>query len=102
MLTEQYSEDVLDVALHPTGLYAVVAMVSRALFTVIGPNGLKERMMFDVKGCRMAKFSLSGHMMAFVIDDIHIHIYCAITFEKRFHFEGHKAKVGAPRALQAT
>lgn len=93
VLTEQYSEDVLDVALHPTGLYAVVVMASRALFTVIGPNGLKERMVFDIANCRMAKFSLSGHMMAFVIDGNHIHIYCAITFEKRFHFEGHKAKV---------
>lgn len=97
ILTKEFNEDVLGVAMHPTGHYAVVSMVSRALFVVIRNKELLEWKTFDVAGCSMLEFSMSGHMIAFVINDVQIHIYCATSFEKRFELKGHKGKVSCKK-----
>jgi cilia- and flagella-associated protein 57 len=93
LLSQHYDEDVHDVALHPTGSYAVVAFQDRVVFNVIYDSvALKPRREFPAANCYLVRFSLSGHMFA-VINDLVVDVYCSITFDKRFTLTGHKNKV---------
>ncbi|XP_060845642.1 cilia- and flagella-associated protein 57-like [Rhopalosiphum padi] len=93
LLSQHYDEDVHDVALHPTGSYAVVAFQDRVVFNVIYDSvALKPRREFPAANCYLVRFSLSGHMFA-VINDLVVDVYCSITFDKRFTLTGHKNKI---------
>lgn len=101
LLSVYYTEDVTDVSLHPTGLYALVATVSRVIFCVVHVDTMKPKRSFDVPGgCPVAKFSDAGHMFAIVVDLSTVHVYSTITFQRLFEFANNKGAVsGHPRPL---
>lgn len=99
LLSADYSEDVVDVSLHPTGLYAIVATASRVIFIVIYADALKPERSFDVAGCRLVKFSNAGHVFAVVVDEINVHVYSSITFQKLYELVGNNSAVRNRRDL---
>uniref|UniRef100_A0A2S2R5C2 WD repeat-containing protein 65 n=1 Tax=Sipha flava TaxID=143950 RepID=A0A2S2R5C2_9HEMI len=93
LLTERYAEDVLDVSLHPSGLYALVAFARSVTFNVVSrTDGLVPRRTFGAEDCRGTRFSGSGHMFA-VTDGTSVDVYCSVTFAKCFKLNGHQSAI---------
>lgn len=96
LLSARYpDDDVLDVALHPTGLYAVLAFRGRAVFaTVRGPVGeLMLRPRAEIEGSGdLVRFSRAGHKFA-VVDGPNVRVYCSVTFRRLFDVAAHDARV---------
>lgn len=90
-------DDVLDVALHPTGLHAVLAFRGRVVFvTLHGPvDELMLRPSIEIAGGGdLVCFSEAGHKFA-VVDGPEVHVYCAITFRSLFDIAAHGARVSS-------
>lgn len=102
LLSVDYAEDVADVSLHPTGLYAVVATASRVAFCVVHADALRPERTFDLPGCRLARFSNAGHAFAVAVDGGNVRAYSSITFQTLFELAGDVCTVntkcaGGPR-----
>lgn len=91
--TQRYAEHVLDVALDPSGLYAVVAFAGRVQFCAAHVDGLRPRREYAVAGCRLTRFSTSGHMFAVAADGPTLDVYSTVTGDKRFSVTAHEDTV---------
>lgn len=94
--TQWFPEHLLDVTLHPSGLYAVVALASRVQFCAVYADGLRVRREYDVAGSRMTRFSTSGHAFA-VIDGRLVVSYNGVTGDRMFTISGHEGTVSYRR-----
>lgn len=92
--TRRYADDVLDVSLHPTGLYALVATANSVAFHVLFDDGPRPQpwRLLPVASCQLTRFSSSGHMFA-LVHGANVDVYCSVTFRKRFELDGHKNTV---------
>jgi len=84
LLSVDYPEDVADVSLHPTGLYAIVATAGRVAFCVVYADALRPARTFELAGCRLARFSNAGHAFAVAVDGGNVLAYSSITFQTLF------------------
>ncbi|XP_046661792.1 cilia- and flagella-associated protein 57 [Homalodisca vitripennis] len=88
ILTKHYQEDIFSVALHPTGLYAVVGFSDKLRFMLVLLDDLVTTREFSIRTCREAAFSNTGNMFAAVNASV-IQIYCVVTFQCVYYLKGH-------------
>lgn len=91
-LCKRYLEDMSAVALHPTGLFAVVGFSDKLRFITILIDDFISTREFAVRACKEVCFSTMGHLFAAVNGNI-IQIYSTITFEHMFNLKGHNGLV---------
>ncbi|XP_031354286.1 cilia- and flagella-associated protein 57 [Photinus pyralis] len=91
-LIKQFQEDIRGVALHPTGLYAVVGFSDKLRFLTIMIDDFVTTREFPIRNCRSCTFSNMGHYFAATNGNL-IQVYSTTTFENVFNLKGHNGKL---------
>lgn len=94
-LTKQFQEDIRGVALHPSGLYAVVGFSDKLRFLTIMIDDFVATREFPIRNCRECRFSSMGEFFVATNGNL-IQVYSTITFENVFNLKGHSGKVCFP------
>ncbi|XP_039288105.1 cilia- and flagella-associated protein 57 isoform X2 [Nilaparvata lugens] len=94
IMEKKYAESIYTLALHPTGLYAVMGFKDRLEYKLVLIDDLKSIRTFPIRTCNEARFSKSGHMFA-AVNMFDIQIYSTITFHLVFTFKGHTGKINS-------
>ena len=98
-LCKTYLEDVHGVALHPTGIFAVVGFSDKLRFLTILMDDLLTMREFPVRNCKLCTFSKLGHLFAAANGNV-IQVYSSISFEHMFNLKGHNGRVSSKNSLQ--
>ncbi|XP_022907952.2 cilia- and flagella-associated protein 57 [Onthophagus taurus] len=91
-LVKTYLEEIHGLALHPTGLYAVVGFSDKLRFLTILLDDLEMTREFSVRNCKLVSFSNLGHIFAAANGNI-IQVYSSVSFEHMFNLKGHNGRV---------
>lgn len=92
ILSKKYEENLYAVAMHPMGLYALVAFNSKLKFMIIMIDDLRETTKFDVRCCDVCQFSMNGHLFAVVNANV-IQLYSVINYKNVMDLKGHNGLV---------
>jgi len=94
-LTHQFTEEVLAVAFHPSGLHLLVALTDKIQFCNILSKSLNSFKQVTVKNCSEIRFSHGGHLFAAAMNSSHIHVYNFYTTDcpLPMQYTGHTNKV---------
>ncbi|CAH2006904.1 unnamed protein product [Acanthoscelides obtectus] len=91
-LVQNFEDDIFSVALHPTGLYAVVGFSDKLRFMTIMIDDILNTKEFNIRACRLTSFSKLGHMFAATNGNI-IQIYSSINFQQMYVLKGHNGEI---------
>ncbi|KAJ8923117.1 hypothetical protein NQ315_001670 [Exocentrus adspersus] len=91
-LIHTFEDDISSVALHPTGLYAVIGFSDKLRYMTIMIDDMLMTKEFNIRSCRMTSFSRLGHLFAAANANV-IQIYSSITFELMYILKGHIGKI---------
>ncbi|KAJ8941065.1 hypothetical protein NQ314_010502 [Rhamnusium bicolor] len=91
-LIQHFEDDIYSIALHPTGLYAVVGFSDKLRYMTIMIDDIITTKEFHIRSCRMVSFSKMGHLFAAANVNV-IQVYSSITFEQMYIFKGHNGKI---------
>lgn len=92
VMSKKYEENLYAVAMHPMGLYALVAFNSKLKFMIIMIDDLRETTKFDVRCCDVCQFSMNGHLFAVVNANV-IQLYSVINYKNVMDLKGHNGLV---------
>jgi cilia- and flagella-associated protein 57 len=87
-----FPEGPTSVALHPSGLLAVVGFQDRLRLMTVTLDDLRDLRSYQIKGCVEARFSRGGSLFAAVNGNV-ILVYSAYTGEYLQTLRGHNGKV---------
>lgn len=110
-LVHSFEDDIYSVALHPTGLYAVIGFSDKLRYMTIMIDDLIMTKEFHIRSCRcvflpcngasselqflfcrMTSFSRLGHLFAAANGNV-MQVYSSITFEQLYVLKGHNGIV---------
>ncbi|KAJ1523827.1 hypothetical protein ONE63_010385 [Megalurothrips usitatus] len=91
-LIKQYVEDIFCIALHPTGLYAILGFCDKLRYMTVLIDDLQELRVFPIRNCNTCSYSNNGHMFAAANENI-IQLFSTITFENMYNFKGHFGEI---------
>lgn len=91
-LWKEFQEDVYGLALHPTGLYAVVGFSDKLRFLTILIDDFANTREFPVRSCKLCSFSHLGHLFAAANGNV-IQVYSCITLLLLYVLKGHSGRV---------
>ncbi|XP_067002116.2 cilia- and flagella-associated protein 57 [Anabrus simplex] len=91
-LLRQYQEEICSLALHPTGLYALVGFSDKLRFMMILIDDIQSVREFGIRRCQRVSFSSNGHLFA-VANEPLIQIYSTISYANIYNLEGHGGKI---------
>ncbi|RVE72493.1 hypothetical protein OJAV_G00042240 [Oryzias javanicus] len=91
-LYKQFQEEAHSVALHPTGLFALVGFSDKLRLMNLLVDDIRVFQEFTVRSCRECAFSHGGHMFAAVSGNM-IHVYSFTSCENVLNLKGHSGKV---------
>ncbi|KAJ1552352.1 Cilia- and flagella-associated protein 57, partial [Nowakowskiella sp. JEL0078] len=91
-LVKYFPEESYSVALHPSGLYALVGFSDKLRLMNLLIDELRLFREFALRGCRECRFSNGGHVFAAAFGSM-IQIWSTWTFENIANLKGHNGKV---------
>ncbi|KAF4698237.1 WD repeat domain 65 [Perkinsus olseni] len=92
-LEQHFMEEAFSIALHPSGLQALVGFVDRLRLMDVLKDELKTYKDFpQIKSCRECRFSTGGHLFAAASGN-NVEIYKTFTCERVYQLKGHNNKV---------
>ncbi|RZC27649.1 WD repeat-containing protein 65 [Asbolus verrucosus] len=91
-LMQKFQDDLFGVALHPTGLYAIVGFSDKLRFLTVMIDEFEITREFPVRNCKQCTFSKMGYMFAAVNGNV-IQVYSSISFEMMYTLKGHNGKI---------
>ncbi|CAL8096630.1 unnamed protein product [Calicophoron daubneyi] len=91
-LSKQFAEEAYSIALHPTGLYALVGFSDKLRLMNLLIDDIRTFHEFPIRGCRECAFSNGGHLLAAVHGNV-IQIFSLTTFENVTNLKGHNGKI---------
>ncbi|KAK4873590.1 hypothetical protein RN001_012950 [Aquatica leii] len=91
-LSKQFQEDIRGVALHPSGLYAVVGFSDKLRFLTIMIDDFVITREFPIRNCRSVTFSRMGQYFSATNGNL-IQVYSTTTFQNVFNLKGHNGKL---------
>ncbi|KAF4729480.1 WD repeat domain 65, partial [Perkinsus olseni] len=94
-LEQHFMEEAFSIALHPSGLQALVGFVDRLRLMDVLKDELKTYKDFpQIKSCRECRFSTGGHLFAAASGN-NVEVYKTFTCERVYQLKGHNNKVRA-------
>jgi cilia- and flagella-associated protein 57 len=91
-LTKQFSDEPLSVALHPSGLFAIVGFVDKVRVVSLLMEDMQKVKDIPVKGCRVCCFSKGGHMFAIANQSV-VQLFDTYTCGVNAQLRGHNQAV---------
>lgn len=92
-LIKKYDEEILAVALHPSGLLALAGFADKIrLVSLLMDDVRTVREMPVIKGCRECRFANGGHIFA-IANNTTVHILGTYTCETLAILRGHSSRV---------
>ncbi|XP_012560110.2 cilia- and flagella-associated protein 57 isoform X1 [Hydra vulgaris] len=91
-LYKEFEDDVMSVALHPTGLFILAGFSDKLRCMNILIDDIRTVKEFMIRGCRECLYSNGGHLFAAVHGNV-IQLYSSLTFENVGNFKGHSGKI---------
>ncbi|XP_035222790.1 cilia- and flagella-associated protein 57-like [Stegodyphus dumicola] len=89
---KKFKDQILSIAIHPTGLYLAVGFLRYSRICSILYRGLKEYKLVLTTDCSRIDFSSNGHLLA-VVNDLAIEIYCFINLTLLAKLKGHAGQI---------
>ncbi|XP_044252622.1 cilia- and flagella-associated protein 57 [Tribolium madens] len=91
-LMQKFQDDLYGVALHPSGLYAIVGFSDKLRFLTVMIEEFEMTREFNIRVCKMCVFSKMGYLFAAANGNV-IQIYSTITFEMLYNLKGHNGRI---------
>lgn len=92
-LYKEFQEEAYSIALHPSGLYALVGFSEKLRLMNLLIDDIRPFKEMMIRGCRECAFSNGGHMFAAANTNL-IQLFSTYTFENIGNLKGHNGKVG--------
>jgi len=91
-LTKLFNDEPLAVALHPSGLFAIVGFADKVRVVSLLMEDMQKVKDIPVKGCRVCCFSKGGHMFAIANQSV-VQVFDTYTCAVRAQLRGHNQAV---------
>jgi cilia- and flagella-associated protein 57 len=91
-LRKHFREEILSMAMHPSGLHMIVAFTDSLRVFNIYEKDLCEYKRLSIRNCGACRFSHGGQFFAAANSTV-IHVYYTYTCELLGHMRGHNSKV---------
>lgn len=91
-LVQKFQDDLYGVALHPSGLYAIVGFSDKLRFMTIMIEEFETTREFNIRICKVCVFSKMGYLFAAANGNV-IQVYSAISFEMMYNLKGHNGRI---------
>lgn len=89
---QKWQDDLFAVALHPTGLYAIVGFSDKLRFLTVMIDEFEITREFNIRFCTGCSFSRMGHIFAAANGNV-IQVYSSVSFEMMYTLKGHNGKI---------
>ena len=91
-LIVHFQQKVISLALHPTGLFLLIAFVEKLKFMAINYDSLSTIREFQIANCRNCSFSYHGTYFTFSHKK-DIFVYSSVQLIKVFELKAHSGEV---------
>lgn len=91
-LAQKFQDDLYGVALHPSGLYAIVGFSDKLRFLTIMIDEFETTREFNIRVCKQCVFSRMGYLFAAANGNV-IQVYSSVSFEMMYNLKGHNGNI---------